>query len=180
MTDQEAKEIFQNKMILRVDILRNVSINYDYAKYLFNNFSAGSINSHWSYIRYNFFTVLIIDLAKLFVDSKNQKFNFFKFLVQLEKGDYKNLGILQNRIDYFRNELSKHMKLFSSIEYYRNKLFAHTEIITGINPHKLFFTQLESLINLAFEISNETSKTILNKEILNIINLTNLSDLNVL
>ena len=176
---QELQEKFKNQMVIRVDILRDVSINYNYAKYLFTNYSLTKINSHWGHIKYNFFKLLIIDLAKLFVDNQNQKLNFFKFLIQLENEDYKNLGVLQNRIDHYRNELNAYNQFYTSIKYYRDKLFAHTEILVGISPQESFFTQLENLINLGFEISNEFSKTIVNNEIINIINLIDLSDFKI-
>lgn len=176
MTKQEAKDKFQYEMNIRMDILRNVSINYSYTKHLFT-ISPTILSLHWSHIRYNLFCVLIIDLAKLFVENENQKFNFFKFLIKLEKGDYKKLGVSQSTIDHYKNKLNVYSPFFKSVKKYRNKIFAHTDILAGISPKKRFFTQLEDLINLGFNIANETSKTIVNKEIIHTIKCMDLSDL---
>lgn len=177
MTKQEAKEKFRYEMTIRMDILRNVSINYSYTKHLYTNFSSTTVSTYWDHIRYNLFYVLIIDLAKLFVDNDNQKFNFFKFLIKLEKGDYKKLGVAQSTIDHYRKKLNVYSPFFKSVEKYRNKTFAHTDKLTGISPKRAFFIQLEDIINLGFKMANETSKTILNTEIVNTINCTDLSDL---
>jgi len=179
MTKQEAKEKFRNEITIRIDILRNVTINYNYTKHLYTNFSATTISTYWEHIRYNLFYVLIIDLAKLFVENDNQKFNFFKFLIKLEKGDYKKLGVAQSTIDNYRKKLNVYSPFFKSVEKYRNEIFAHTDKLTGIGPTRAFFIQLEDIINLGFNMANEISKIIVNTEIINTINCTDLSDLKI-
>ena len=179
MRRKELKEKFQRDMVIRVDILRNISIDYNYAKYLYQDSISMNLNQHWSRVRHNFYKILFIDIAKLYSNPKsgNQKFNFLKLLTRLEKGDYKKFGMRIERITHFKSELDSHKIFFEVVREYRDTLFAHTEIQAGIGPTDIFFSKLEEIINLGFNICNEISKAILNKEIVNIINLIDLSDL---
>jgi hypothetical protein len=177
MNNQEAKEKFSNTMAIRSSIMWDIAVNYNYAKYFYTSSSWRGENSHWSYIQFNFFKVLVIDVAKLFVDNRNQKFNFFKLLISLETGEFRNLEIQLIRIKHYRTRLSAFTQFFDSIEEYRNKFFAHTDYMAGLNPGPLFFSQLEELINIGYELMNETTMAITGKLIHNPINKTKLTDL---
>lgn len=180
MTKEETKFDFENKMTIRVDILRAIAINYTYYDFLFNNVSKENINLHWDQIRHNFFRLLFIDLAQLFVEKKNtHKLNIFTLFTSLEVGHYRNLGVHEDRIHYYRKELNKYKTFVSVIEKYRNQLFGHTEISAGIVPHKLFFSNSRKLINLTFEFLNEISETISRKNIANILETMNIDDFKI-
>jgi len=148
-----------------------------YTKHFYSTTSWSDENPHASYIKFNFFKVLVIDAAKLFIDSGNQKFNLFNLITNLETGEFRNLGVQVSRLHYYRNRLSAFNQFFDFIKEYRNKVFAHTDYMAGLNPGPLFFSHLEELINLGYELMNETSMAITGKLIPNPINKTNLTDL---
>jgi hypothetical protein len=180
MIKEEIITDFQNKMSLRVDILNSVSINYNYTKHLFMNFKPSEIGDHWGFIRHNLFKMLTIDLAKLFVNSSNQKVNLFKLFEQLEDGKYKDFKIDKKIIEVYKIKLRKYRKFFKEIQHYRDKLFAHTEINAGVSPLNVFFLQLNDLINLSYEILNEISLTIIKREYTNVIDKIDLRNFKVL
>jgi len=176
MNLENLKLSFRNDMTVRVDILREISINYNYSKYLFIN-SSKIKKSHWGFIKYNFFKVLIIDLAKLFTYKKDsQKFNFFTLFDKLETGIYKPFQVPLNIITKHRQDLNSHNDFLKTIKKYRDTVFAHTDKHTSVGPEKAFYLQLENIINLSFEILNQISQTVIQKEVYNIINRTDLSE----
>jgi len=177
MSNEEAKDKFSNTMEIRSDILWSVAVNYNYTNYFYTTTSWRGENSHWSYIQFNFFKVLVIDAAKLFIDTGNQKFNLFNLITNLETGEFRNLGVQVSRLQYYRNQLSAFNQFFDSIKEYRDRVFAHTDYMAGLNPGPLFFSHLEELINLGYEFMKETSMAITGKLIHNPINKTNLADL---
>ena len=179
-TKKETKFDFENKMTIRVDILRTIATNYTYYDFLFNNDPKEKRNFHWANIRFNFFRLLFIDLAQLFVEKKDtHKLNIFTLLNSLETGHYRNLGVQKNRTDHYRKELNKYKNFFLIIEKYRNQLFVHTEILAAIKPDKLFFSQSRELINLTFEFLNEISETISKKSIVNSLEVMNIDDFKI-
>ena len=97
MKGNEIRLDFAHRIIIRDEILRGIAINYVYADFLFNKVPDKILNEHWSLIRYNFFKLIVLDLAKLFINKREtHKLNFFTFLNQLESPEYRNLGIVNN------------------------------------------------------------------------------------
>jgi len=151
---------FKSEMSTRSHVMWDLAINFNYAKHLYTTFNTGEIDKNWSQIRHVLFRVLVIDLSKIFTSSKNQKFNLFILLDKLENGEFEELGFQKSKINNFRNILNKYSTFFTTIKKFRDEVFAHTDKEAFINPGKEFFPTLEILIDLAYEIMNESAKII--------------------
>lgn len=180
MKGNEIRLDFAHRIIIRDEILRGIAINYVYADFLFNKVPDKILNEHWSLIRYNFFKLIVLDLAKLFINKREtHKLNFFTFLNQLESPEYRNLGIAKTQIESFRGKLNKYTNTFKGIEKIRDKTIAHTDNLSSIAPNKTFFPIVKEIINLGFEILNECSKVVLQKEVINIMDNVDLKNFNI-
>ena len=179
MTKQEEKDRLINQMYIRENILWNIAVNFNYTKHLYTVSSSTNVNTHCGHIQFNLFKVLVIDLAKLFVSGKNQKFNLFNLLDDLETGELKELGLKKSQIEHYRKQLALNSSLFTSTKHFRDTLFAHTDYLGGIGPTQSFFTQLEGLITLSYELLNEISISITGQKIHNVLNKTDLTNFKI-
>lgn len=96
-------------------------------------------------------------MAKLYVNNNNQKSNFFKLLNCLEHKTDQYLRLHKDKILFYKTEFSKHFFLFNMIAKYRDQLFAHTEKLWSIHPTSEFFSEVEKVVDLSFNLLNESS-----------------------
>ncbi|MDB5143425.1 MAG: hypothetical protein JWQ66_2138 [Mucilaginibacter sp.] len=120
-------------------------------------------HTHLSFIRYALWKMLIIDLAKLFSDSENQKFNLFKLLGKLTPGHhYRSFKFNEETLNKWDAEFHNHVIAIAEIDTLRNKYSAHAD---GDPFRKestsLTFPQIGALIDFANDIIVELSSKIL-------------------
>lgn len=115
--------------------------------------------------------ILMVQLAKIFSDSKNQKNNFVKLCNRLENEPYDNdinrlleenrsklTDVFRNRVDVlaaiqaFRNNLATHQAAIDNLIELRDKVFAHTDKVAS--KPKVSHDQLQDLNLLASEMYN--------------------------
>jgi hypothetical protein len=104
-------------------------------------------------IRYVLWVLTVIELCKLFDDSKNQHFNFFKFLRKIQQNNNK---LLQKTIILWRDKLN-HSDISSTIiklKRLRDKYYAHSDPNPGLSPEELTPSRksIEKLISIGEEI----------------------------
>ena len=126
----------------------------------------------FQYYRYQVKFIMVIQLAKLFTDNKNQKRNFHKLCDCLESRKYgkgikdqliKNketsiVSVFKSRdeilkaTEQIRTKLTSHTELIKKIVNARDKIYAHRDPKPKVNVIKI--QELQQLINLSDEIIN--------------------------
>lgn len=115
-------------------------------------------SSDFRFIRHMLWRMTIIELSKLFSNSKNRdKFNLNHFINKLKKNQYfGDIGILQEKIENWEKILQDNHKLINNILILRDKIYAHRD--PKKDDFKLIditFQEIEILINLSEEIITE-------------------------
>ncbi|GAC1427561.1 MAG: hypothetical protein NVS3B13_33060 [Mucilaginibacter sp.] len=123
-----------------------------------------SHHRHLHFIRYNLWKMTVIELAKLFSTSNNQKFNLIKLLKKLKKGNYyKSLNFNENTLADWELRFEQLAPQIREIEYLRNQYYAHTDNDPfSQEDTALTFEQTSVLIDFASEIVKVLFHEILN------------------
>lgn len=109
---------------------------YFYTEYFYNPKTDGELEliensiykANLSMIRHLMFRTLIIEVSKLFSDSKNDKFRLQSLIMSLSKsGHYRSLGVSKEHIIKWNKLLYDNQMIIYSIITLRNKLYAHTD-----------------------------------------------------
>jgi hypothetical protein len=164
MTKEKTKT-FQHYLTIVHDILLELGRNLAYAQFLYEGHKINDLNEHRRQVRYAFFRLILLDLAKMFTENKaTHKTNLFRLLTRMEVGDYKKqFSLPAPRLAYYRNELSIHEKAIEDITKIRNIYIAHTDELFGLAPSFQFFPEVKELLTIAFALVNECRETILQK-----------------
>lgn len=107
------------------------------------------------FIRHVLWRMTIIELSKLFSNSKNRdKYNLFHFINKLKRNQYfGDIGILNEKILHWEIILTDNQNLVDDILVLRDKVYAHTD---PKNKHlkllDISFQEIEILIKLSEEI----------------------------
>ena len=165
MTKEETKTAFQYNLTVIEEILLELGRNFAYAQLLYEGHKTSDLNKHWLQIRYAFFRLILLDMAKIFTDNKDtHKTNLFKLLTRMEMGDYKkHFALSAARLAHYRNELSSHTNVIQVITKNRDKYIAHTDKLFGLAPLPQFFPEVKELLTIAFAFVNECNEAILQK-----------------
>ena len=125
--------------------------NYVYSNYLNHN---KLTSRHSQYIRYNLFAMLIIELAKLFVDRNNHNFNLHNLIKDISStGKYKELEISDSFVNESEALLARHSPLISEIHVLRDKLYAHTDPdFKAPDLSEGFWQKIDELVAIGFNI----------------------------
>jgi hypothetical protein len=121
----------------------------------------------FKYIRHLLWRVTIIELAKIFRESKEtDRFNIFHLLNKLKSlGYFKSLKFPNQKILEFESTL-KQDNLINQIIDLRDKIYAHTDSNTDkLETNLITFEALENLIHKTERIINEIFETVLNTTI---------------
>lgn len=96
----------------------------------------------------------IIELSKLFSDSKSDRFRILNLISKLKRNGYLgNMGITDEVLNQWETKIDENKELINSILTLRNKVYAHTD--SKIKTYKntnLSFDKIELLLNLVKEI----------------------------
>lgn len=112
----------------------------------------------FKFIRHILWRMTIIELSKLFRNSKNSdRHNLNHFINQLKRNQYfGDIGVLEEKIQNWEKVLQDNQKLITNILTLRDNVYAHTD------PKKvdfklinISFQEIEILINLSEEIIKE-------------------------
>jgi hypothetical protein len=109
----------------------------------------------FKFIRHILWRMTIIELSKLFSNSKNRdKYNLNHFINNLKRNQYfGDIGILEEKIQKWEKILQDNQKLIEDVLILRDKVYAHTD--PKKDDFKLIdisFQEIEILINLSEEI----------------------------
>ena len=112
----------------------------------------------FKFIRHILWRMTIIELSKLFSNSKNRdKYNLNHFINKLKRNQYfGDIGVLEEKIQNWDKILQDNQKLIDEVLILRDKVYAHTD--PKKDDFKLIdisFQEIEILINLSEEIITE-------------------------
>jgi hypothetical protein len=156
LSNEKDKQVMLNKLLVLEDTLRSLSTNCYYAQPLYMQYAHDELNNHWLQIRFSFFRLIILDLPKIFSESKNQTANIFRFLSRMEDGgDFRKIALPKERIAYYKNSLVSHQGTIDDIINSRDNYIAHTGVLFGLAPNALFFSEVSDLMTLCHEFMNE-------------------------
>jgi len=110
----------------------------------------------FSFARYAFWRVTILELHKLLNDNKEtDKFNIHHLIRKLRPGGfYQSLKVSESKIDEWQFELEKQKKSIKEVSKLRLKLYAHTDndYKNVIDNSDLTLSATEELINVIINI----------------------------
>lgn len=148
------------KKIIQIYILAQDA--YFYTEYFYNPKTNEELelindsiyNTNLSFIRHLMFRTLIVEISKLFSDSKNDKFRLQKLIDSLSNsGHYRSLGVSNAHIVNWNKLLYDNQMIIHNIITLRNKLYAHTD-----DPFKDYssmgvsFHEIRTLLDVASSI----------------------------
>lgn len=174
LTKKELDDWFEDHWNIIVDL--HISINnalrlkketYQYEEQIKRH---GFFRHHWYQLKF----IMIVQLAKLFDDSPNQRRNFFKLFNRLtsEKYDeeieallksnsdkmfvnvFKSRKEIEQTVEEIRNELKKHVALIEKVVTARDKVYAHRDPKATVKA--VTSDELKQLIDLSAYIFNNT------------------------
>lgn len=112
----------------------------------------------FKFIRHILWRMTIIELSKLFRNSKNSdRHNLNHFINQLKRNQYfGDIGVLEEKIQNWEKVLQDNQKLITNILTLRDNVYAHTDLKkVDFKLINISFQEIEILINLSEEIIKE-------------------------
>ncbi len=117
----------------------------------------------FGFIRQILWRMSVIELSKLFCDSKDRdRFNIFHFINKLKKGGhFGDMGISKTTIAKWENQIAINKDTITQILTLRDKVYAHTDA-NGEKYTKgdLTFQQTEKLIQIIENVIQEIYSTV--------------------
>lgn len=145
---------------------------YLYAEYFHNpttkeelDFVMNSAHSrNMRFILHVFYRTAVIELAKLYSKSNNDKFRLHRFINLFKvPNKYSGLGIEDNIIAGWEAEIDAHSEIIESVRLLRNKIYAHTDLLNNDYDNiDLSFKKIETLLILADNILKQIYLTVFN------------------
>ncbi len=135
-------------------ILIEVMDNFAYTKYLHAPDTQKELDyilksNDLVYIRHVMWRMCIVDLAKLYSKSDNDKYRIEKLLSKLKpNGHYRSLNFSEDKIQNWEHEIKNKEILIKTVNELRNKIYAHTDNNKDKLKHEISFCETESLILL--------------------------------
>lgn len=147
--------------------------SYNYCYYMHKPKSGSELkyineSKDFKYIRHLLWRVTIIELAKIFRESKDtDRFNIFHLINKLKPtGHFKSLKFPSQKLIDYETSL-KEDNLISQIINLRDKIYAHTDSNTDkLNTNLITFSALENLIQKTERIIKEIFEMALDASIL--------------
>jgi hypothetical protein len=190
------KSISKSEIELDLEVIKNILFySYDLlgdAKASWRESFGGDAPEEYFFIArmgYTHWGMCVIELSKLFTDSRFQQFNLYSLLEKIDA--YKNVEGVPSKVKdmntlKFRDLLKTYEdeNLLENLKLIRNKVFAHTdkEFYSGTQGIEVDYFNLERLQSTTFDILKEASEIIFdiklekynpNKAAESIINLVN-------
>ncbi|MBW4360239.1 hypothetical protein [Flavobacterium taihuense] len=111
----------------------------------------------FKFIRHILWRMTIIELSKLFSNSKNDVYNLNHFINKLKRNQsFGDIGILEEKIQNWEKILLDNQKLIKNVLNLRNKVYAHKDRKNDdLKLLDIRFKEIEILINLSEEIITE-------------------------
>ena len=110
----------------------------------------------FSFARYTFWRVTVIELHKLLNDNKEtEKYNIHHLIRKLKKGGiYQSLNINKSKIDEWESDLKNQKQSINEVRKLRFKLYAHTDhdYKNVIDNSELTLKETEKLISVVTKI----------------------------
>lgn len=147
--------------------------SFNYCNYMYSPKSENELkyineSKDFRYIRHLLFRVTIIELSKIFRESKGtDRFNIFHLFNKLKpSGHFKSIKFPNRKLVEYE-ALLKEDDLISQIINLRDKIYAHTDSnIDKLETSKITFSALENLIQKTERIINEIFEIALDQSIL--------------
>jgi hypothetical protein len=131
--------------------------NYMYARYFYLQEDEKIIfyvhrSIHWQFIRQTILGACIVELCKIIVRSKNNRYNIFDFISNLEKGNYGRHSVPVSTINDWGRNLSLHSLTIEKLKRMRDKAYTHTDPDYDIKSEKLSFLDIKLLFEVIEDI----------------------------
>ena len=135
---------------------------YLYTEYFHNPSTKDELNlvvksvhsSSISVIMHLMFRTLIVEISKLYSQSKNDRFQLGSFVNSLSHtGHFAKIGVEPRYIERWTVLLADNRPIIQNIRTLRNKLYAHTENpMASYGDIDITFKQIKTLLEIASEI----------------------------
>lgn len=156
------KEDFKTKLENICNVLNMTKEFYNFTSHFHNfknkeerDFILSSIYSNQvSFIRYSFFRNTIIELAKLYSFSKNDKYSLIHFIRNCKDGYYSKMNIDRDFLtecDFF---LINNENLINRIQAARSNHYAHSSDYNKDIDFEISFEEIKNLINFSERLIN--------------------------
>lgn len=135
------------------DTLVKSKVNYDIVKYLNSpttkeEFEIIKRSIFFTTTAYSLWKLCIIDLHKLFSNSRNDKISIKKLIENIETRDAKEHKITKETISKWNIEITKNETSINTIKYLRDKLYAHSDLNVD-KDKELYFNEVLQLLKVA-------------------------------
>ena len=154
-----AENRFFHEMQIRKTLLYSISRRSKYASHLYS-LPVENLTDFGVDVRYAFFELLQLNLAKLFVNSKMQKYNVHRLLDQFQFEPFLEGRLPKEQLQSFRERLVSFDQTILGIRGVRDELIAHTDFLGGVAPLSSFFPTIEKLIDFGFGLLDVCSRAV--------------------
>lgn len=146
----------QNHLELIIDTLNKSIQNYDTVWYLNNpdseeEFKAIDKSPFLKGTSYSLWKLCIIDLHKIFSESKHDQISLYNLFINIERKQYSSHQINKELLTKWRNDINTNKLSIDKVKFLRNKLYAHTD--TNVKEDvDLYFREVQQLFEVAQRI----------------------------
>ena len=95
---------------------------------------------------------LIVETAKLFSSSKNDKYRISSFIESLSNGCFEKLKFPQDVIDKWSKKLDDLNTQIKNVKTLRDNIYAHTDYPNNIDDIDVSLSDVDLLLNFAEEV----------------------------
>jgi hypothetical protein len=158
-------EFFYN-MQVRKSLIYTATREFAYAKHLYS-IPVTDLIDFGMEVRFAFYQLSQLNLAKLFSDVKNQKYNVHRLLDEFRKEPFlQNLLSNQHHL-LLTDRLATFASTIDGLHTVRDEWVAHTDVLGGIAPLETFFPTIESLLHFGYEVLDACSQAVLHTPVYN-------------
>ena len=176
---QRPEDQFFYDMQVRKSLIYTATRHFVYARH-FYSLPVAELTDLGIEMRYSFYQLLQLTMAKLFVNNRRtQKYNLHQLLRDFQTEPFLQLKIPVDRLQAFIDQLAIFRPTIKGLQMARDEWIAHTDKLGGIAPYHNFFPTSEKLIKCGFELLDTCSQAILNTPVFNTLYTTTIGDLDL-
>lgn len=180
MTAQNTQDKFFYDMQVRKSLIHTAVRDFHYAQH-FYSLPVADLTDFGLDIRFAFYQLLQLNLAKLFVDRRQtHRYNLHNLLDQLRTDPFLQGRMPADQTQALADRLAAFRPTIQGLHMVRDQWIAHTDLLGGIAPYHNFFTSTEKLIHFGFEFLDTCSQAILHTPVFNSLHNTTEGDFSLL
>lgn len=157
---------FFYEMQVRKTLIHRAARDFIYSRHLYS-LPVTDLSELGVEVRFALFELLQLNLAKLFTDNKNQKYNVHRLLAQLRSKTFLPNHIPNDKLQLLADRLTSFQSTILGLQTTRDEWIAHTDALGGFAPLDSFFPTIEALLQLGFELLDASSQAILHTPVYN-------------